>query len=103
MSSGTKPEVKESDDSSQMYIYVDHKKPIALKSMSEQGWYKVVHRENGEGNGDVSNDRASDYFNVKSRAASERELKKQTEKLTVRDATLDTFVLIVAMVTETWY
>ena len=64
MSSGTKPEVKESDGPSQKYNYVDPEKLIALESTSEQGWYKVVHRENGEGNGDVSNDRASDYFNV---------------------------------------
>ena len=64
MSSGTKPEVKESDGPSQKYNYVDPEKLIALESTSEQGWYKVVHRENGEGSGDVSNDRASDYFNV---------------------------------------
>ena len=64
MSSGTKPEIKESDGPSQKYNYVDPEKLIALESTSEQGWYKVVHRENGEGNGDVSNDRASDYFNV---------------------------------------
>ena len=60
-------EGRQQEDSgpSEKYNYVDPEKLIALESTSEQGWYKVVHRE-GEGGGrdDPVSEQGSDYFNV---------------------------------------